>query len=1427
MSKAQSDIGANPFQLLCEIARARAEGITSATLAKVTKQDARSLTGRLNLLIKLGLIKKYSIISNGSWTYVSVFHKFVWAQRDPISKTKGSKPKKNGSSSSSTEKAHAVLLDKTLIRRKVMEALKVAPRNILFYLDMVEELNVRRGRLGSILRKLAKEGYVEQLVMFREDAPHRCYLCVRFLKDLPASDDPDEQDDDDDDDEDAEEAEDENPGMDDPESSKTMGIINEKELRPNDLEKMQEAKAEEMAADKRQSSVQHKVNFVYSFTSQVFQIIKNYNAAGIPGGVILQELTGRSFARVVNKELEGLTGTLTSDQLKKYIESPLGHLLVIRGVDFSARIKYYRYFTNTGYVKFNNEPEKEIWGSFFFSEKPAFQSLAEMEKGRSIPLPGRANVVSESNGNARLVFYGEISKLRKDGFDIPIPESTPTTGGKKRGRPRKNPIVETPSKKSKKNEPEASIALRTISPTTASVTQPDLISQEETQQSDIQSSLVVQAQSIPAENVPSNEIPRVAEPETVVDPSIHEAQAAQKTREAEETRIAEEVQENRVAQESLDSQDIQDDHISENNQEGQNSEKTQESQKAQNLPSVDSEDRQDKKMVGLVDEDLTHNSIMKIISQHSQTPVKRGRNFVRQRTQAVSLGDQKRIKQLLEALELNNGVAENGTAFLIEFNNRFKEENGSSMDRKTYEKMIKLMEENETIRVFKFTLPCKNKDGSKFLSKSLVVANGISDDDNRIKEVKERIAQNLEVLRNRAAPHSVARKSASGNFFVMSEKYKTAIRRSNLRYLSINGLLPKSKTRRLRKADTDREKTRKGRKKRKHSGDDSLKEGETEDSIRKRRRIRGDGSNNTKKRRSRKSRGSDEEETGNPDIDIGVRISDTKKVRRRRKAQSFIGGDDPILLRETTVSHRLFKNARKYASKMRLKTAEGEAEKNKNKPARKKERGHRAAIRNITNLDTFVRVVIICRSFSEAGLIKMDWEHIAKELRNWYPDVSASQARSLWARSRVKIGGSTQIYQLINVWMVLFERGYESGEIKLMDPEDLDIPYLVAYWRLKSPFLKDPDGSPALFEDRKKFEEEYIIIPGTYVKEYDTVLNHKSMVQVNSKLADWCMAAPRTEMPQIEEKIKEEDTEIGRAKTSIKALIGTPERLYDTEVARDMLLEYSDETINGAVKSLDDERSIVYVPRDFEKVQPGRNFMFSDRFMSTITLWVDPNILMTASRFFDNVKTALSGNNGYIVSRAIPDSNMMCLVDLIASLQVDLVPVKMQNEEIGKDDENANPDKNKLIGKRYFDRSKHDCDIVVRTPVLDKKNDDELVKNTSEPVAQGVLGTVPPLGHVVRPHTPLPMGNRGEYIWVGVKGLMSGPIFERLIVWILIFINGRPGITAELLCGRLRPVLTLKEVNVLLEWLYKQRILEKTRCDGYRLLPGWYYNVFN
>lgn len=1537
--KAKSDLGTYPFQLLCSIAKARAEGITSANLARETKQDARSITARLNLLIKSGLIRKYPIISNGSWTYVSVYKKFTWVHRDVDQNTQ-----KPGSTIRKETPASSVPLDKSLIRRKVVESVKHAANHIRFYMDMVEEFKVKRVRLGSIVRRLSAQGYIEQMVVYREDTPHRMFICVKYLKDLPLSDDPDEEDEEEEDEED--EDEDEDNGFGENDSGENIDPPDEEISHPSDISLMQQRNLADSATNSKHSFLgTHKYNIIYTLQTQIHYMINASGVTGASGGGILNEFSGKCYFRIITRELDQLAGNLSPKDLENYTNSPLGHLIVIRGIDFSARIKYYRYFSNPGYASLNNIPYNSLWGKYFQPDAE-FADLIKMEKARYKPLPGRANIVPRTDGQTEAVFYGSfgVARKREPGVKIPVVAATPSKSGKKRGRPRKSDIG-TPSKKHKPDDPETIVPSNTdeiqndtqVPKPSNDIQVPEISNTISGGESEIQETVCLSPSTAPSlkettnKPSPQPEIPRpqsqtsnqtsldsfflrtattssssVLTPEVqpqkddtlpeaqktvllsntadsllVVDPLLQEAQDKHMSHEAKTPDNEPQTQKNTVLPEELPTATNHSlmDNTTPKKQENAKDIINPGTSVSENPPSLDSESNEtsylnNKNSNGsevskipnnlsdidkgtpskLTDNPKSAGEASVPVTPSSGTPTtsfsvpSTAKILTKQRprTSAFAFAGDKRNRQILETLDSLGGVYENGVSFLRVFNNQFKNENGAHMDKKTLDKVVSAMCKTGEVRLIFVAFPFRCKNGSVIpVKKSLILRSEIPDSDPKITRAKAEARKNLENPKKKP-PHTIVRKKEETTFEMVTEKYKDLVRRSNRHYLIKTGQAPRNKAKdRLGKIDAAlRNKKKlmsKQKKKERKKGKEKEKGNDSgEKRARKRTKLSTDEipKNSAKKSKSTKKNSS----VSNNDININIPEDPLTPITRRRQQKKSRDAkeNDPnsngfLLLDKYTATKSLVKTFKKSRARVRHpgildgveSLGSGGNSKKENKAIPERSRN----IRTIDDIDIFIRVVIIYKSFLEVTY-KIYWDDLTEELKYWFPKTTAAEVKRLWARCRGKLGGAVAVDRLVSSWKTIFEQGYESGKIKLMDPDDLDYVALAKFWKKKSPHVMDSKVvTPMLLKSRDEFERKYIIVPNTYTSNHGaTVEGDKPMTGLRDSLGGWSMAKPRIQFASQ----TQVSSSANEAKISVKAIIATPERLYDENAARDMLLEYNESDVNKAIESLDKEHSIVYVARDFEKVRPGRNFMFSEKFLLKIALNADANNLSSASSFYESLVSSLDADSSFKLPASIRDSEMLCILDLIRTNQLNLECVKktlrVENPDMNDSAANtSNEDitsslsrKRKLgeIRNRRVDRSKHDCDIFLRTSIPqtsfpldpDPANNDE---------------TISSLVQIDRPHVPFPLGHRGKYIWVGVTGMISSPIFERLVTWIIMHLTDRPGITPQILFSDLEPVLELEEINALLKWLKDRGIVGPTTHNGIKLLPGWYYNVFN
>ncbi|KAK9235529.1 hypothetical protein V1525DRAFT_364812 [Lipomyces kononenkoae] len=462
-------------------------------------------------------------------------------------------------------------------------------------------------------------------------------------------------------------------------------------------------------------------------------------------------------------------------------------------------------------------------------------------------------------------------------------------------------------------------------------------------------------------------------------------------------------------------------------------------------------------------------------------------------------------------------------------------------------------------------------------------------------------------------------------------------------------------------------------------------------------------------------------------------------------------------------------------------------------------------IRNTTRLghkqaDCIFRAVIITRSFY-GGLAKtIDWDRVASALGEQY---TAGVVQTVWPRIRQFFGGSKVLSRATQRWEHIFLDAYQNDKLVNLDFENLDIMALVKYWQENDTDVVDDEGSVGLLANLMK---DNVLRDYSFVRDessnmwLDDVYMSVSTVKTEENLTSVPFACPQ------DESLADMYTpnRVNEVKQLIKAVIATDESKYDPQSAKALLDKFGTILCSEAVNQMEKEKILVYTSRDLEKRVPGRNFVFSDRFNLMTKLRTEESSFQKACSFHNRLLQTFVQSKGIIMSRLAPDSSMICLMDLIANGQVELVRV---NVSAGKLIEGYT--------SRLVDREKLDCDIVLRSS-SDRQ--------------------VPPLPSVDVPVPAVYADNAGDErslipggrMWIDVLGDINKSWFLRLVNVVLMTIALRPGIPAAELCRKFNCILTETEINDILGWIVQKDLVELVgqKCNGYWVKEGWYHSAF-
>lgn len=1316
--------------------------------------------------------------------------------------------------------------DLTNLRKSIVSLVKNAQNGLRLLRDLRTELeftDTYRAKVNftSAVRKLERMGYVERVFVFKPENPDRKYYCIKYIKDLPVDDEADDSE--------VEEGE----FNDDFSGDEGDGTQNAEETKSDaDLQDLSSMNLVQSSPSVK-SRARILFNQYYPLEAQVFHLIERSSVQGVPGVEVTYKLTGSTYLRILTRMFNLLVGngTLPPAKMNKYLNSPLGYLVVIRGVDFNARMKFYRYFSNLSYTEFSKTDQHPSWGTFWHVGAAASQTLIKLNQKCYVSIPGRASVHNYEDGTFEVIYFGEVGKMRASGIPIAIPTHT---SGKKLGRPRLKDADggdlagDTPSKKPKKapKTPKAKKTPKTKTPKAKTpkgkapigLPEPDanivlpiddsdvttLLDSSQLDHSQLDPSLtdpMIVVESVGSEFLTHISLTKRKEPPTLI---ASETPTKRPKRGVLTNQTATKTTSTNLKQSSIDSffaggqpksrdnstlpesvppgSDLLEAKIS--NGIIENVENGHMPMEVDIAPEEQMTAQQEN--VDVVETETNISQAIEAISEQVNetaadpgTPVPELNGNSKDNDVAVShkisIVMLKRVDQILQLLNSNNGIMQGGVRLVHALNAKFSKENGSLIDKKTVVKVIIHLEKTGEIRQI-FVPTTNTKLGLQF-PKSLLISKNIDKDDPIIEQKKQELINEV-----RDVVYLPQIKTEENNFKVYAEKIK-AIERERVAMRE-----QKKREREARRRKPEQRLAHKDRERR----EAQKREREAQKREAQRRYAAKMREINKKATAARRKSG---------------RASDANQERpvQTRRRTRGMGGDDPLF--SLPLADRDLQNSKRIAKAR---------EQDVDRP--KKGFTVRAAKKNGTlsiSPDMFFRIVIISRTLFP-GLTIINWDKVAGAI----PGISAEQAKSMWPQIRDSFGKGKTINLIMRGWEKIFLQAYEDGEIRVFRDGNYDLAYLARFWTSKYPSIHEQSEVPFLFDDPKDNEALFTFKDPEYdLSQQDAFFTMPSMVKLQSALVRWPMAYAKTPVEPVLSPLL-------KAKIAIKAIIATTNADYDLVKATKVLQSLEDSTALMATRELDQEKTIVYVPPNLHEQQasPGRQFLFSENFMSSLHQRLGHTGFYEVNRFYDELLTTLNASKGYIMARMIPNATLPCVLDMIGYQKVDLVRVNTL-DHVGGVSHNS----------RLLDKNKFECDIVVRTPLRYVESGDKTVvprvsrpDTTSNTASEDHTAGSSPSSDATfsaEKANPVPLGEPCSTIWSGVNGSLSHPIFRKLVHWILMYIDSRPGVGLNSLYAHIQVVLSPDEIGILLGWLTRQRCIRKGPYDGYWVEPEWYANI--
>lgn len=474
---------------------------------------------------------------------------------------------------------------------------------------------------------------------------------------------------------------------------------------------------------------------------------------------------------------------------------------------------------------------------------------------------------------------------------------------------------------------------------------------------------------------------------------------------------------------------------------------------------------------------------------------------------------------------------------------------------------------------------------------------------------------------------------------------------------------------------------------------------------------------------------------------------------------------------------------RRQSARNPLSVNESEANVNDDNDVNKKSR-RRGVNRSLEEQDLFYRVVIISRSvyFSVAGII--EWGKIAKAWSEAIEPVTDHSCKIRWIRVRDIYGGGKLVDRSIRRWENVFMKCYENGEISRIEKEDdFDIISMARMWRKNDGELIE-NNSRWLYRDFDSNAKEYAIQADSSQDAYEHIQTSSSMVKTDEYLTGFCFGYSPTDF-------KTDHDNISLVKQTIKGIVATDEESYDSTLSKELLNKFSAEDIQEATDELLQQRTIVYIARDREKVVPGRNFTFSEKFLNLFPLKIGNNVYEETTEYENHLVKELSNDKSVKLQGTIPDNHLVSILELLGH---GLIHFKRENVTSSK-----------LIDgyrSRNMDKEKLDFDIIIEG--MGRKLE------------------------FVRPSVDVPVGDGDiHYLWVNVDCSLNTKMWETAAKALLWFISARPGVSLETICQKWNAAFTDDEVLTILKHFSERDVVVERYEQSYWVKPRWYLSMFS
>ena len=457
--------------------------------------------------------------------------------------------------------------------------------------------------------------------------------------------------------------------------------------------------------------------------------------------------------------------------------------------------------------------------------------------------------------------------------------------------------------------------------------------------------------------------------------------------------------------------------------------------------------------------------------------------------------------------------------------------------------------------------------------------------------------------------------------------------------------------------------------------------------------------------------------------------------------------------------------------------------------------------------DVLLAAIVIVRTLFGGFDRRIDWNLVATV----FPDYDMATLKARWPR--VRDAHKTHLKKLQIDFEEVYLDAYGRGlmpEITRGEIGDFDLPWHCR-WFKDNVAVPDAKSIPALTQSRDTFNLLYDLRaekPSWRDEYHNSALTGQNRINF--------LSSHPYEVQLIETKTDRRSYEDGQDVECIKGLIKanvlTDASVYDARKAYEILSSFPVSTVDTAFYFLTGNKTLA-PKKDAEKLVPGRNYEFTERFHLSLRVPLGGRIWAQAAAFenlMDQEFTSNRNDQGVGKLNAVPmagprefsstghirptmvlspfmnDGSMMCLLNLVAHQRITLDKSRYVSNINGLV---------KGYRTRSMERAMIDFPITISPTHLYYTK--PLIALPPEVVANSPDWTQVPVR-----------------VWYDIMGNLVQGMWKKVVAAVLGTVTGRPGIGDAEVSRILCPGVTIAEVEMVCDWLAIAGVLLRREVNG-------------